>query len=129
MSSFSKKHDSSDGYAHTCKECHNKYAREVWYPRNTERQKLASKMYKVNNKYQVIAQRYGVKREVIESLYSGSKGKCAICKIESEKLVVDHCHSTGKVRGLLCIICNYGLGYFKDNPKSLSSAMKYLSKN
>jgi hypothetical protein len=40
---------------------------------------------------------------------------------------VDHGHETGEVRGLLCSNCNLGLGYFKDNPKYLEGAIKYLS--
>ena len=57
-------------------------------------------------------------------------GKCLICKTEesqlNKKLVVDHCHTTGKVRGLLCSLCNSGLGFFKDNPKILENAITYL---
>lgn len=39
---------------------------------------------------------------------------------------VDHCHLTGKIRGLLCDRCNRGLGYFKDNSKALLNASKYI---
>ena len=51
--------------------------------------------------------------------------KCYLCK-SSKKLVVDHDHNTGKVRGLLCDLCNRGLGYFKDNPDVLIAAAKYV---
>ena len=54
------------------------------------------------------------------------KGKCAICNQEMEKPYVDHCHNTKKIRGLLCVNCNFGLGSFKDNPKLLMKAIKYL---
>lgn len=55
---------------------------------------------------------------------------CAICGcIEQRKrLVVDHCHQTGKIRGLLCSPCNLGLGSFKDNIVSLQGAILYLEK-
>lgn len=52
-------------------------------------------------------------------------GKCAICG-RKERLCVDHNHANGKVRGLLCSSCNKGLGFFKDNPQFLASAIQYL---
>jgi len=56
--------------------------------------------------------------------------KCAICltsDVDLEKLLaVDHCHTTGKVRGLLCSNCNLALGNFKDNITNLEQAIKYL---
>ena len=45
------------------------------------------------------------------------------------QLVVDHCHKTGKIRGLICDSCNVGLGRFKDNIDNLKNAIKYLEKN
>lgn len=56
-------------------------------------------------------------------------GVCAICKFKPKTVFhVDHCHSTGKVRGLLCINCNMALGLLKDNKMFLSQAIDYLSK-
>lgn len=53
-------------------------------------------------------------------------GQCGICK-EKKKLYVDHCHETGKVRGLLCQLCNSGLGLMKDNIATLKNAIIYLN--
>jgi len=52
---------------------------------------------------------------------------CAICKGPPEDtLCVDHCHDSGRVRGLLCRKCNTGLGSFRDEPDLMLKAIKYL---
>lgn len=51
---------------------------------------------------------------------------CVICGA-ADDLAVDHCHSTGKIRGVLCRPCNLGLGYFRDDPERLLRAIKYLA--
>ena len=66
-------------------------------------------------------------REMIEK----QSNKCAICceyPKPGKKLVVDHSHSSGKIRGLLCNNCNNGLGHMKDNIEILEKAIKYLKK-
>lgn len=51
---------------------------------------------------------------------------CVICG-SNEKLVVDHCHETEQIRGILCTNCNLGLGHFKDDPLLLEFAIQYLN--
>jgi len=51
---------------------------------------------------------------------------CLICNQVVERLYLDHCHETGKVRGLLCLQCNSGLGSFRDDISRLASAIRYL---
>lgn len=80
--------------------------------------------------------KYGIEYEDFLKLEKLQDNKCAICKEEesvvdprlgnSRKLNVDHCHITGKVRGLLCYRCNRGLGNFKDSLERLSNAVKYI---
>ena len=53
---------------------------------------------------------------------------CAICGEKTEDIVVDHCHDKNVYRGLLCQLCNRGLGNFKDNTDSLERAIEYLNK-
>lgn len=76
---------------------------------------------------------YNISLEDFNSLLKKQNYVCAICKkIKHEKhrnLYVDHCHKTGKVRGLLCNRCNLGLGNFDDNISNLEEATKYLGDN
>lgn len=58
---------------------------------------------------------------------------CAICGNKNgqghERLGIDHCHNTGKTRGVLCARCNFGIANFLDNPKLLQNAIEYLVKS
>lgn len=56
-----------------------------------------------------------------------AKSICAICKEYTEFPVIDHCHATGRVRGVLCPAHNTALGLFKDNSVHLSTAVEYLA--
>lgn len=74
-----------------------------------------------------IGKRYGISEEQYMGMLNAQQERCAICKQKSHKrLAVDHCHSTGKIRGLLCLGCNSLLGYAKDNIETLMSAREYL---
>ena len=72
--------------------------------------------------------RYGLTRELFESMVAEQRGLCAICdrKPDSGPLYVDHNHATGKVRGLLCHPCNSMLGMAKDSQRTLNRAISYL---
>lgn len=79
--------------------------------------------------------RVGVTPEQYEQMFQAQNGCCAICgkpelvKHQSGKLkslAVDHDHETEKVRGLLCSLCNRGIGMFFDDPKLLMNAIQYL---
>lgn len=70
--------------------------------------------------------KYGLDREGISAMMESQGGACAICQQELLKPNIDHCHSTGVVRGLLCNMCNTGLGQFKDSIPLLFRAADYL---
>lgn len=76
---------------------------------------------------------YGISYSDYVELETAQKSKCAICgtKDKGQKGVfyVDHCHSSGNVRGLLCSPCNLGLGLFKDSEEALAKALSYLKKS
>lgn len=62
-------------------------------------------------------------------MFSQQRGRCAICRKhppDGQRLHIDHCHSSGVVRGLLCKDCNWGLGWFRDSTKLLNKATDYL---
>ena len=72
---------------------------------------------------------YGISNEDYERMLEKQNNSCAICgKIcsDKEKFPVDHDHKTKKVRGILCHVCNKGLGCFYDDISKLESAIKYL---
>lgn len=70
---------------------------------------------------------YGITLEQYDEMYAEQEGKCWICMESLENLCVDHCHSNGTVRKLLCSNCNSGLGFFKDNVVFMKRAIKYLN--
>lgn len=102
------------------KEIIKKFNTEAEYKRN----------YDYNKKYSITLEQYN-------TMFKEQNGSCAICKKpETMKhqngvvrhLAVDHCHKTGKVRGLLCSAHNRGIGYFGDNIEMLEKAIEYLKK-
>lgn len=76
---------------------------------------------------------YGITLTDYNNLFNSQSGCCKICnKHQMEfrhSLSIDHCHTSGKIRGLLCVNCNHGLGKFEDNILFLENAIKYLNKN
>ena len=79
----------------------------------------------------ILKQRYGITEVDYQYMLEKQGGCCAICGTtepggKNRVFHVDHCHASKEVRGLLCVSCNHGLGSFKDNIKSLESAIKYL---
>ena len=77
---------------------------------------------------------YGITFAELNERIKEQNESCAICKIPFNKLDphsinIDHDHRTGKVRGILCLNCNQGLGQFKDNSTNLRIAAEYLENN
>ena len=81
-----------------------------------------------------LKRQYGITAEDYDRLFEQQNGVCAICGCipddprnnRNAVLCVDHCHTTGKVRGLLCHMCNQGLGAFEDSPELFNRAARYL---
>jgi ribosomal protein S27AE len=114
----SKKHKTE------CKECARNAAIQ-YRIQNKEK-------YLITQANSKLKQTYGFSLEKYEEQLKKQDGKCAICKTGSpleghiKRFAVDHCHSTGKVRGLLCSKCNKGIGFFNDSTELLAQAIQYL---
>lgn len=109
----------------------NKYANDEEY-RKTQNERT-KQFYKENPhiKKNNRLKKYNLNLEQFNDLLKNQNNKCAICGYEKKEdknffPVVDHCHETNKVRGLLCMNCNMGLGKFFDNINILEKAIKYL---
>jgi hypothetical protein len=83
-----------------------------------------------------IQRTYGITAEDYYNMLAAQDNKCAVCESEevnssrvlSNKLFIDHCHDTGKVRGLLCSKCNHAIGLLNDDTDLLQKAIAYLNK-
>lgn len=72
--------------------------------------------------------KYGLTENQVAAFVEQARGRCLICDVAfGDDFHVDHCHDTGLVRGLLCKRCNFGLGWFEDDPARLLSAYVYLT--
>lgn len=126
LTEFWKRSSRKYGYVSRCKSCSNK----------TQEALQKTEAVRSYNRKDKLLRNFGLTVEAYEKLWERQKGVCAICK-EPEKalsnngflkhLAVDHCHTTGKVRGLLCHHCNAGIGNLKDNIELLKEAIVYLN--
>lgn len=112
------------------------------YEKHKEARRAASKMWYEDHKIDLLNKRkynrsikknqdlkrlYGLSLEEFERMYKEQEGKCGVCRTTT-KLVVDHNHVTGKVRGLLCNNCNRALGWAKENPETLIGLVEWSRK-
>jgi len=120
------------GFRSRCKECINK-DNKTWHLNNKGKVNKRKNDYNKKNHNKVskakrnerYKKRYNITIEEYERMAKDQSNMCKICN-KNTKLVVDHCHKSNKVRGLLCQGCNLGLGAFKDNYNNLNKAITYL---
>ena len=113
LSEFTKRVDRPGKYRGGCRPCRK--------ARDQSREKERGKRLRV--------EKYGLTAEEYQVLWNTQAGRCAICdRHEDEltkRLAVDHCHNTGTVRGLLCDLCNLGIGLsWNDSPELLLSCRR-----
>ena len=114
-------HKNKRGFDSWCKTCKVKANRRYLH-KNPDKAAKWKRENKVRS--------YGISVEQYQQMISNQDNKCAICGNTSDRaLDIDHCHTTGKVRGLLCSYCNKAIGMFKDNYEYLEAAIDYLKTN
>lgn len=95
-----------------CRECRNSHSRKKYDPEKT--------------KIRHLRRQYGMTIEEHKLLLNSQNNECKICNKKLQRPNVDHCHSSGKVRGILCADCNHLLGNAHDSIDVLKSAIDYL---
>lgn len=145
-SGFYKNPHIADGLSGWCKDCQSEYSRKRW-KRDKEKISAQHREYYIKHRDEANERAakwrkkhpgrvrevmrksiHGVTPERFESMFLAQKGRCAICREALVNPNIDHCHNTGRIRGLLCRGCNLGLGNFKDSIDLLRLAAKYLTK-
>jgi len=117
-------------YRHKCKPCYNA-EQAAWREENKDSiraswRKAHGKYYTSDKRRNKTLRAYGLDEQAYNEMFDEQGGLCKICSRELP-LVVDHCHETGKIRGLLCNQCNVGLGCFQDDVDRLRLALVYLT--
>jgi hypothetical protein len=132
-SEFAKRMASKDGLNFWCRSCFKQYRLD-----NKDHVNRRQKAYRDKNRERVRAwdreksrrytlAKYGLTETDYEQIVETQSGKCRICRcVPADRLVVDHCHDTGIVRGLLCRTCNSAIGQLSDSPLLLRTAADYL---
>ena len=101
---FPRNRSTKSGRGTYCKLCHNLRTRETVH-----------RLYG-NSRHYHLTQKYGIGAAEVEAMITAQGGICPICR-KRPAVHVDHDHATKKVRGILCELCNGGLGQFKDSPQ------------
>ena len=114
-----------------CKSC-RRIAQNEYRKRNPGYEQLRYQREKDKHREKHLKRKYGFSLALYAKVLSEQRNRCAICGCEESKskmFAVDHNHTSGKVRGLLCSNCNRMLGYAKENIETLSKAIEYLTKS
>jgi 5-methylcytosine-specific restriction endonuclease McrA len=116
--------------ASRCKTC-SRDAQRAWRSKQTDYDKRRYQVVKVETRERHLVRKYGVTLADYDAMLAAQGGKCAVCLTTPDTqrygvFHVDHCHTSGAVRGLLCRGCNNVLGVVNDDPAALARAIAYL---
>ena len=133
--SFYKSSTNKDGVENYCKECSKKRFKE-YHTTNIDKRKEYQKEYRKNNKDKIkntnILWRYSISSQEADEMFMQQGCKCAICSkviIKTKDRHIDHCHSSGQVRGILCAKCNTAIGLLNEDTNIMISAISYVAKH
>jgi len=130
VSNFHKSSRNKTGYQAWCKTCSKEWSNT---PKRKQQHRERYHANKDKHYYDYFYKRtYGITSDQYNKMLEDQNGVCKICFtgcLTKRRLAVDHCHVTGKVRGLLCVKCNSVLGQVGDNIKILEEAIKYLKEH
>ena len=108
-----------------------KQYRDTYRAKNHDKYLAAQRVLNIRNKAKYadyrLQRKHGITLGDKILLISQQDGRCAICKTR-KPTHLDHCHKTGKIRGVLCPQCNHALGLFKDNSQWMKQAITYVEK-
>ena len=148
LSDFCKGSD-KDGLQSMCRE-HTRAYNRAWVKKNPEKnrakgarfRKVSPVAYRAMSLRANLKRSYGITVADYDAMFVAQEGKCAICECllvsqsdtsrefkghpPNDVGRVDHCHATGRIRGLLCFSCNVGLGKFRDDEELMLKAVRYL---
>ncbi len=107
---------------------------KIYVEKNKEKLIAYRKEYRKRNpnleKERDLQEKFGISLQEYNRQFQIQGGMCKICEVHQSKLrrslAVDHCHTKGHIRGLLCDTCNLGIGYFKDSFELLEKAAMYI---
>lgn len=119
LTEFGLKKYNTDGLNHYCKICENERAKKNY----------SNPVYRERKKYYQIKKLYGLSKEDYFEMLSNQNNKCSICGdglLNDKNTHIDHSHTTGKIRGILCKKCNHILGNVNDDIQILLRMIKYL---
>jgi hypothetical protein len=112
-----------------CRECKGEKTKQ-WVAGNPSKYSEWYHKHRDKELERHLIKKYGISMDDYNAMLMSQNGLCAICGKNSpthRRMDVDHCHTTGKVRGILCTSCNRMLGHSGDKIDVLKSAIKYLS--
>lgn len=128
---FGKRKHSSTGRRTRCKNCECKNTRRWYHSIDEEARQQYVQKHSHSTRNRRIKSKFGIDVTMYDELFEKQNGVCAICgnpqnRKDTKHLSIDHCHTTGNVRALLCNSCNLGIGQFQDNEMFILSAIQYL---